>query len=572
MLRFGCVFLFLLSWGGGPLAAGELVTGPLVVSERWPECTTHQTWMRDVMRLAGVENASETARGKAFFEWLRLFNRMAVGGMIQAFEGEYGKERPVLDVHKSLFVYGWGFCDTHSRIAEAAWQEYTGDPESAERVITMHEDRTYHTMYRLRLDGNYGAFDARYGYYLIERDTPDARVLDWPEVGVDLNILKNRIYRYRSRPFFEFFGREWERAFAINECYYEDEPSWIAAGRPVECVFGNGMYRMGTPYHDMRFRLPRGVTIERFWDNTARMFYVPAGEHTKKEEPFLPSGRFYRVTETMFDGNWPKYDPNYRWAKPYLATVPTDEGYNEQVAGGRTIGQAWGKITYRPELASPDSLDAWVRMENVEHAAAAPYLRQSGGSRPAEAVLDFYSPYILVEGKLEGALAGAPGKVRLQIRTKQAKPTDERQPDVWSRWQTLHEVPGRFSVELGRRRFNGRDVSIHGVYHFQLRVQMDAGASAAGPAGLSGLELVAWFENGIMSIPQIFAGRNTIRFKVDDASKLKGPVKVVYRYRTAEGRRAHTQVVRPEDFEDNVAAYTIEAPGLIRCDSLAITY
>jgi hypothetical protein len=60
----------------------DAIRGPLVVSERWPECTNLRTWTRDVMRLEGLESASEMAQGKAFFHWLRLFNRMPTGGMI----------------------------------------------------------------------------------------------------------------------------------------------------------------------------------------------------------------------------------------------------------------------------------------------------------------------------------------------------------------------------------------------------------------------------------------------------------------------------------------------------------
>ena len=155
------------------------VEGLVLSNDQWPRATDLKLWTADVMRISGAEKQNETAQGKAFFEWLRLFSRMAVGGMIQSFEGEYGRERPVLDAHKQLFVYGWGFCDTSSRIAESAWQSYKGDPNSAEQAITQHDDGGYHTMYRLRMDGRYGAFDPRYGYYLVERDAPDARVLDW---------------------------------------------------------------------------------------------------------------------------------------------------------------------------------------------------------------------------------------------------------------------------------------------------------------------------------------------------------------------------------------------------------
>lgn len=500
------------------------VSGPLVSSDQWPRATNLVEWTRDVMRIEGLEKASETAQGRAFFEWLRLFNRMAVGGMIQAFEGDRGQEQYVTDAHKNLFVYGWGYCDTSSRIAEAAWKEYKNDPAAAERVCVQHEDGGYHTMFRLRLDGHYGAFDPRYGYFLIEHDAPQARILDWAEVGVDENILRNRSFRHRSRPFFEIFGREWERALLIQPAYFASEDLWRKAGAPKEHVFGNSQYRMGTRFHDMDFRLPKGTEIERFWDNSARKFYVPAGRHTEREFPFLASGRFYRVTETMLGGNWPKYDPNYGRAKPYLATVPRDEGYPAAVAGGRTIGQAWGVIRYRPDAAD-------LRLDEP---------------------LDFYSPYVLVDGTLETE----PG-TQVAIRTLRPKNTRESDPEVWSEWQSLSGG----KIELGRPRFNGRDVSIHGVYRFQLRL-----------TGKPRLKLTLYFENGIMSIPRIFAGVNTVRVRVRDASLLKAPVRVTYRWQTAAGERENVKTLQPSDFRGGEAVYALHAPGLERCKSVAVAY
>jgi len=494
------------------LAAAQpgAVSGPLVVSDRWPECTTLEGWTHDVMRLDGLEHAPETAQAKAFFHWLRLFSRMATGGMIQAWEGDDGQEKYVTDAHKNLFVYGWGYCDTTSRIAEAAWTEFKHDPQAAERVVLQHEDGGYHTLYRLRLDGHYGAFDPRYGYYLIERDSPDARILDWPEIHD--NLLKNKTYRNRSAPFFEYFGLEWQHAQLIRPAYYATEEAWIAAGKPKETVFGNRQYTPGTRFHDMDFQLLPGMTIERHWDNGAREFYVPSGPHTQKEEPFLASGRFYRVTETMLDGNWVKYDPNYQKAKPYLVVVPRNEGYNQDVSGGRTIGQAWGKIVYRP------------------------YARSIAGG-----LIDIYSPYILVDGSLQ--CQGA-----LEIRTLRAKVANEEESDTWSAWA---------AVRAGGLR------QVKGVYHFQIR----------GPAAsLTALKLELYFENGIMSIPQIFAGRNIIHFKVHDVASIKGPLNVTYRYQTADGERVHTHTLASKDFQGNRATYEIDAPGLVRCNSLTIAY
>jgi hypothetical protein len=369
-------------------------------------------------------------------------------------------------------------------------------------------------MYRLRMDGRHGAFDPRYGYYLIERDAPDARILDWAELNGKFE--SNGGYSNRSRPFFEIRGIEWERALLLQPAWFPSEAAWRAAGAPKENVFGDGAYRMGTAYHDMSFTLAPGMTITRYWDNSARKFYVPAGEQTKREWPFLPSGRFYRVTESSHDGNWPKHDPNYALAKPYLATIPTNEGYPPDLAGGRTIGQAYGVMEYTPEV------------------------RATAG----EGVVDLRSPYVLVDGTVE-----APAGATLEIRTLAPKPRNAAEPDKWSAWEAL----AAGTAALG----------IHGKYRFQLRVRAPDRTK---------LKLKLYFETGIMSIPRLFAGKNTLRFRVADPTALQAEVTVVYRYETAAGEKTHRHVLRRAEFRGGEAVYTVDAPGLLRCRSVSISY
>ena len=119
--------------------------------------------------------------------------------------------------------------------------------------------------------------------------------------------------------------------------------------------------------------------------------------------------------------------------------------------------------------------------------------RPSRQRRPGN--FDFYSPYVLVDGKLNAELAGlSADDVKLEIRTLKAKAEDESAPDVWSQWQTLHSGPGHTTVELGKPRFNGTDVSIHGVYRLQLRVSVSPAPAARNPAGLNSLRLELYFE------------------------------------------------------------------------------
>lgn len=237
-----------------------------------------------------------------------------------------------------------------------------------------------------------------------------------------------------------------------------------------------------------------------------------------------------------------------------------------------TIGQAWSRIRYAPNLREGVD-DALAPGSSLVHAAQAPYLRPREANQGGQATFDFYSPYVLVDGTLNAELAGTlPEDVKLEIRTLGAKAASESAQDVWSPWQTLRSGPGQAAVELGRPRFNGKDVSIHGVYRFQIRLSNNPRTNRTTPAGLSGLRIELYFENGIMSIPQIFAGANTIQFRLRDATQLRGPVRVTYTYQTADGEKSHTQVLHAVDFHANVARYSFLAPGMVRCKSLSIAY
>jgi hypothetical protein len=423
-------------------------------------------------------------------------------------------------------------------------------------------------MYRLLLDGSYGAFDARYGYYLIDRDSPDARVLDWPEVGADSNFTRNENFVNRCRPFFEF--PTWEKASALRlePVYWDRESDWEAAGRPYNEVFASPKYSIGTRYHDMSWHLPRGTTITRCWDNSARKYYIPVA----RASDFLPSGRYYRVTEDYLDGNWPKYDPNYAHAEPYLDTVPRNEEYPDWMAGGKTIGQAWGRITYEPDLAGEGCLDALAGCSNLAHSDLPPYLIPLEAGTPAEAVFDFYCPYILVDGNFSGELtAGEDDQVSLELRTLNPKSSNRDERDSWSKWQEIASGGGPFEVHLDRGAYVSRKVSVHGKYRFQMRLKATAAADRE-KSGLKRLKVVCRFENGIMSIPRLTPGENLITFKVADRQAVRAPVQITYCYRTAGGADTHRRILQPEDFDSFSAAYTIEVPDLVRCDSLEIRY
>lgn len=553
------------------MGAGGTLHGPLVVSGNWPECTDLVTWARDVIRIDGTERMSETRQGISVYTWLRLFNRMAEGGPQHIWEGPAGEESYVFDPHKHLFVYGWGYCDTHSRIFEALWRELKQDSTAAYRVCTlMNDGEGYHTLARIRLDGSYGGFDLRAGYYLVDRDSPDARVLDWGEVG-QKSLIRNEAFRNRCRPFFEFAVKEKAWARDMRPEFFQSQQEWVDAGMKPDQAFNVPRHRMGTPYHDMNWSLPRGSTIERFWSSEQDKWFLPINENPGNKTPNLPSGRFFRVTAEMFDSNYAKNDPNYIRTRNYLTTVPTGEGYPEAMEGGKSLGQSWGRFSWDADMAGGGWRDPLAGQANLEYSASSPHLRPSQDRVPAEAVFEFQCPFVLVDAVFRGELAAAPGDdVRLELRCLEPKPDNRGQPDVWTEWREIAGGGGTFETSIGRESYAPGQVSVHGKYRFQLRLRAYAADRAA--AGLNSLGFTASFENGIMTIPQLTAGSNTLLFKVTDQNSVAGPVRVSWEYETDSGTANHSRVIHPRDFSDNRAVWTVHTPGLLRCNSLKIEY
>ena len=380
-------------------------------------------------------------------------------------------------------------------------------------------------------------------------------------------------YANRCKPFFEFPQHELERALWVKpKKVFPSEAAWIEAGMEPEVVFVDHRYKLGTKYHDMRFTLPRGTTIERHWDNSAKKWFVPGVKGISDQ--FLSEGRFYRVGASMVGADGLKNDPNFPRMKPYMTRVPQGLGYPEYIEGDLSLGQAWGKITWAPDLAAGVIEDAVSEGGGLVCADQAPYVRPSGAGE-GEWVLEFYMPYVMVEGNIIGELSGDKGdKLEVSFRNQVAKPNSLDDPEEWLPWKIIATRPGHFQAWLDRGDAALGESSLHGAYRWQIRIRLSEGGDADVIAGLNSLRLVGFFENNIMSIPQLFDGRNTVRFKVDDPEMVKGQVEVTYKWQTDCGEQSHVQKIVPGEmfYRGNEAVYTIDAPGLVRCNSLTVKY
>ena len=64
------------------------------------------------------------------------------------------------------------------------------------------------------------------------------------------------------------------------------------------------------------------------------------------------------------------------------------------------------------------------------------------------------------------------------------------------------------------------------------------------------------------------------RWKVKSPPRpgLTAPITVAYKYESDSGEKVQRRALRPSDFQNGEAAYTVDAPGLRRCRSVAISY
>ena len=71
-----------------------------------------------------------------------------------------------------------------------------------------------------------------------------------------------------------------------------------------------------------------------------------------------------------------------------------------------------------------------------------------------------------------------------------------------------------------------------------------------------------------MSIPQIFDGENTVRFKVQDVKQVTSTLKlpITGQRRMVRNRKPRLTSFPEMFYKDNEAVFNISAPGLKRCN------
>lgn len=537
------------------------ISGPMVVSDAWPQATDLASWARDVLRIEGKTDAPDRDKALALYYWTRLFVMSPSAGT-EPYEGPFGQEgRLVEDVHKVMFVHGCGDCDYQARALEAVWALYKGDDRAARRVNWMPRP---HTMAELKWDGAWHAFDVMNGIFFLDADSPTANVLSIAqEIDADDLLKANEHFEHRCRPFFERV-RSWEqpgewRMHLEFTGFYETGEAWVRAGSPDGAVFATHSMPSTLPLSDMNWYLPRGARIERRWA-PGPDFYAPQaqaasfgalGRHFRQALEWPPSDSHWNGNEDLY--NFPKVEPYLR-----LCTDPDDIWFYGQHTLYLTSA---GTYEYEADLWSDAYLDAVEGEPGLVRATAPPFLRPGAAGEPRSITFRIRSPYIMGDATLAATVAAGPGDAaRFLLST-----------DAGETWDEVASGEGRIEVNLGKARFDGVRQSVSGKYEYLVRFECEAARDPA-TVGLSRMRLTTRIDGSLNALPRLAAGANTVRFKVSDARAVEAPIRVEYRWGAGTAPGVHTKDLRPEDFGGNEVAWRVEAPDLTRCESYAFSY
>lgn len=541
-------------------ARGGEVTGPLVVSDNWPQCTDIKTWADDVLRIEGKTSATDREKALTLYYWTRLFVMSPKNGN-EPYEGDYGNEQWQFDRHKVFFVWGGGDCGFQSAAHEAVWCYYNNDNTVARNI---RYQAAGHVMCEVQYDSTWHAYDPLNGVFFLAEDTPTAHILSFAEIAPEDQLLRdNETYVNRCRPFFERV-RSWdppsERSDLLDITGFENSfADWQTAGSDPHVVYASYGYPVGGTWWDMNWRLPRGTRIERKWD-TGDVFYVPQ----LYADRYSTQGRHYRqATDWGTDTtNWHAAEDIYNFPKcePYLklCTDPTEAyfyGYHTFFLA------ATGTMTYVADLAGGKYVDAVQGSPTLTWSASPPYLRPTGTGTTQEAVFHVRCPFILADGRIAAdVLCGAGDTARFLVSV-----------DGGSSWEEVASGGGALDVNIGQARYNGTDQSVTGKYEFLVKFECSASSDPA-TVGLTSLLIESVFDSSTNSLPRIVDGMNTIRFKVQNQSDVTEPIEVTYKWNEGATEETHTQLIQPGDFSGNEASYQFDATGLTRCVSYTMTY
>ena len=212
------------------VGADEALTNVRVAFNRWPDCTTLGSAVRDMFRLEGVEGKSGQEQALALWKWFRVLVSATGGSYAFELKSEGGLCR---DGHKIFAVYGHHQCDGQSWAMVSLWR--------AAGYLALDECHWGHTIASLR----YKDRDGKYRFHDLD---PQGRFYWWDEQNKKVGtwttpILRTKVHRHVMQPQTVHSLRTSLRAGEVVERRWDNTGHVVPSGRDKEKAFASSYYR-----------------------------------------------------------------------------------------------------------------------------------------------------------------------------------------------------------------------------------------------------------------------------------------------------------------------------------------
>ncbi len=490
---------------------------------------------RDLGRLTATlyENAGAvTDREKAETLWRYLLTdgRFVEPGMFYHIAG-WAYEEPVgevLDPLKLLNSYGFGLCYQDGPLLEALF-EAGGFQDARSWFLTGH------TVCEVFFDGRYSMLDVDMMGYTTVGDG-DPRTL--PIAGVrELEADRSIITAKLLAP---------DRADTSKVIYpwYPADVQVKAMGGYAD-IFTSGddnwlfPFRRYSSGHSMDYLLRPGEKLIRYYQpESSSLYYLP----------------FKHV-----DGRWsefPREIPQYN--------INTEDGPHSQ-----KDERVWatGRLEYTPPLHRQSAFYP-ERGEGFNHNLSLPEtaggaLGRLDGSRPATAVFEMNSPWVLIDGQFElyAELAAAHNQLIVETSTDRG-----RSWEVAGQLRGPYSGPWRCAPRVLSVSEHGTRGALSGTYGYLVRITL---AGPDGRVALRDLRLTSIFQLNPRSLPALAGGKNELLYspgKVVVRRSLPVELSRLADFALEVDRLVYTRensngLVYPERWKKGAAVFELTAPG-----------
>lgn len=486
-----------------PRRCGPILDNPRVTCDRWPSNYDARSWSRDVWRLENAQTPED--KTLALYKWVRLQQHWGD----PCFDGTRGKSLRESDAIKMINIFPYG--ESTEAATAAAALGYAGGLKAMEARLPEH---TQLDVFYKDNDGQerWHRLDPLWG--IVVYDKSGSHIATWQEIRSDPNLATAPV-----KTVLPFADKQTDREGFAKSASFDPERKV----RP-------SVYTMDKPLY-------AGVSYLLGWDRMDGLAFRNNNPDSREAMTTWGAPRFHYA-----QGDFDNLSYSHELLLPSAG----------QMADEIQVRQAHGALLFAPLLNGRFADSLYQPAVNIATGGEGRTLRPAKAGKPAELVYLVQTPYVIVDSKMAGDfLLGEGGQAKVSISLADWRQRDSTLEQVVPEkpvWKTVWES-GAGPGARNMRRVES-DLSLRGEYKFLVKVQMLAARNVAS-VEMSRLAFTVRFQEGVMALPRLLPGENTIRM-VGGAVPAGYQILATYTWDDTEGQMhtaSHSATQLPATFK-----------------------